>query len=112
MAHQIIATGRSRTGIPTGRLAVWWVIGSEILIFGGLIATYLLNRFNHGPSWSVEAANTNTFIGACNTFWLLTSSLFVVYAHAASERRDAAKTAHVDLADDPVRRIFYGLQNL
>jgi heme/copper-type cytochrome/quinol oxidase subunit 3 len=92
MAHQIIATSRSRTGIPTGRLAVWWIIGSEILIFGGLIATYLLNRFNHGPSWSAEAAHTNTFIGAANTFWLLTSSLFVVLAHAASERKDAKKT--------------------
>ena len=92
MAHQIVATSRSRTGIPTGRLAVWWIIGSEIVIFGGLIATYLLNRFNHGPSWSAEAAHTNTFIGAANTFWLLTSSLFVVLAHAASERKDAKKT--------------------
>ena len=28
-----IATTRSATGIPTGRLAVWWVIASEIVIF-------------------------------------------------------------------------------
>ncbi|MBD5779842.1 cytochrome c oxidase subunit 3 [Pelagicoccus sp. NFK12] len=91
MGHKIIATGRSRTGIPTGRLAVWWVVGSEIVIFGGLIAAYLLNRFLHG-SWEVSAAYTNTFIGGANTFWLLTSSYFVVLAHAAAEKRDA-KTA-------------------
>jgi len=91
MGHKIIATGRSATGIPTGRLAVWWVVGSEIVIFGGLIAAYLLNRFLHG-SWEVSAAYTNTFIGGANTFWLLTSSYFVVLAHAAAEKRDA-KTA-------------------
>ena len=34
-----IATTRSATGIPTGRLAVWWVIASEIVIFGGLLAS-------------------------------------------------------------------------
>lgn len=91
MGSNIIATGRSATGIPTGRLAVWWIVASEIVIFGGLIASYLLNRFLH-EGWAQEAANTNTFIGGCNTFWLLTSSYFVVLAHAASERRDAKKT--------------------
>ncbi len=91
MGHKIVATGRCATGIPTGRLAVWWVIGSEIVIFGGLIASYLMNRFLHG-SWAQEAAVTNTFIGGINTFWLLTSSFFVVLAHSASERRDAKET--------------------
>lgn len=90
MAHNIIATGRSATGIPTGRLAVWWVVASEIVIFGGLIAAYLLNRFLHG-SWAEEAAHTNTFIGGANTFWLLTSSFFVVLAHEAAEKRDARR---------------------
>lgn len=90
MGHKIIATGRSATGIPTGRLAVWWVVASEIVIFGGLIASYLLNRFLHG-SWAEEAAHTNTFIGGANTFWLLTSSYFVVIAHEAAEKRDAKK---------------------
>lgn len=90
MGHKIIATGRSATGIPTGRLAVWWVVGSEIVIFGGLIATYLLNRFLH-DSWKVSSDYTNTFIGAINTFWLLTSSYFVVLAHEAAEKRDTKR---------------------
>ena len=37
-----IATGRSVTGIPTGKLAVWWVIGSEIVIFGGVLVFFLV----------------------------------------------------------------------
>jgi heme/copper-type cytochrome/quinol oxidase subunit 3 len=85
--HSIaIATRRSATGIPTGRLAVWWLIGSEVVLFGGLIASYLLRRLLY-EHWSASAVHTNTIAGAVNTFVLLTSSLFVVLAHHAAEHR-------------------------
>jgi heme/copper-type cytochrome/quinol oxidase subunit 3 len=82
-----IATGRSSTGIPTGKLAVWWIIVSEIVIFGGLIASYLLYRFRF-DHWSGFAGQTDTRAGAFNTLVLLTSSLFVVLAHQAAQRKD------------------------
>lgn len=87
-----IATLRSATGIPTGKLAMWWVVGSEIVIFGGLLACYLLFRlmFDH---WSEAAEHTNTLAGAVNTFVLLTSSLFAVLAHNAAERKEGVKAA-------------------
>ena len=81
-----VATTRSATGIPTGRLAVWWVIGSEIVIFGGLLACYLLLR-NLYPQWGESAAHTSTLAGGVNTFVLLTSSLFIVLAHHAAEHK-------------------------
>lgn len=87
--HAPMATARSATGIPTGRLAIWWVLASEIFIFGGLIASYLMFRLHHA-SWGIEASHTNTAAGALNTFVLLTSSLSVVLAHAAAERKDLA----------------------
>jgi heme/copper-type cytochrome/quinol oxidase subunit 3 len=80
------------TGIPTGRLAVWWVLASEIVIFGGLIASYLMFRMGH-PEWADAAAVTNTLIGAFNTFVLLTSSFTAVLAHQAAERGDGRKAA-------------------
>ena len=86
MSYSPVATARSATGIPTGRLAVWWVVCSEIVIFGGLLACYLLLR-NLYPHWSESAAHTNTLAGAINTFVLLTSSLFIVLAHQAAEAR-------------------------
>ena len=89
-AHQPLATGRSATGIPTGKLAVFWVIGSEIVIFGGLLACYVALRIFH-DNWSHEAAHTNTIAGAINTMVLLTSSLFIVLAHQAAERKDGEK---------------------
>jgi heme/copper-type cytochrome/quinol oxidase subunit 3 len=87
---QPMATRRSATGIPTGKLAVWWVIGSEIVIFGGLLSCYILLRLFHG-SWAEEAAHTNTLAGAINTFILLTSSLSIVLAHHAAEHGDHKK---------------------
>ena len=87
MSHsQPIATTRSVTGIPTGKLAVWWVIGSEIVIFGGLLGSYIMYRLLH-DSWTAEAANTNVMAGTINTFILLTSSLFIVLAHKAAEEK-------------------------
>lgn len=93
MSHIPLATTRSATGIPTNRLAIWWVLASEIFIFGGLIASYLMLRLHHGEVWGAEAAHTNTIAGAINTFVLLTSSLSVVIAHAAAERGDKDKAA-------------------
>jgi len=79
-----IANTRSAAGITTGRLAVWWVVGSEIVIFGGLLASYIMHRLAHA-SWAEQAAHTNVWIGLFNTFVLLTSSLFAVLAHYAAE---------------------------
>lgn len=88
--QQPIATRRSATGIPTGKLATWWVLGSEIVIFGGLLGCYLMFRLLY-DHWAEDAAYTNTTLGAINTFVLLTSSLFAVLAHYYAERKDGLK---------------------
>jgi heme/copper-type cytochrome/quinol oxidase subunit 3 len=89
-----IATSRSMTGMPTGRLATWWVIASEIVIFGGLLGAYLMHRIGH-PEWGDQASHTNTLAGTVNTFILLTSSLFAVMAHRAAENKDGARAARL-----------------
>jgi heme/copper-type cytochrome/quinol oxidase subunit 3 len=43
----------------------------------------------------VQAAHTNTWIGAFNTLVLLTSSLSAVLAHQAAERGDGPKAARL-----------------
>ncbi|MBI2082133.1 MAG: cytochrome c oxidase subunit 3 [Deltaproteobacteria bacterium] len=62
------------------RLGIWFFLGSEIAVFGGLIACYLLYRFRH-PEWGLQAVHTLTGIGAINTVVLLTSSLTMILAH-------------------------------
>ena len=87
-----IANTRSAAGMPTGKLAVWWVIASEIVIFGGLLASYVMYRLMH-DAWADQAAATNIWIGSFNTFVLLTSSLTAVLGHQAAEKGDGPKAA-------------------
>tara|TARA_Y100001970_G_scaffold283567_1_gene398997 strand:+ start:214 stop:789 length:576 start_codon:yes stop_codon:yes gene_type:complete len=89
--HGPIATHRQATGIPTGRLAVWWLLASEIFIFGGLIACFVLFKLNGTPGFE-DASLTSVTAGAVNTFVLLTSSLTIVLAHAAIESGDVKKS--------------------
>lgn len=92
-----IATTRSTAGLPTGRLALWWVLLSEIVIFGGLLASYVIHRIGH-PEWALYAAHTNTWTGAFNTLVLLTSSLSAVLAHHAAEQGNGKKAAKLLMA--------------
>ena len=71
-------------------MAVWWVIASEIVIFGGLLGSYVMMRLLY-DSWSTTAAHTNTVAGSINTFVLLTSSLFIVLAHYYAEHSQPKK---------------------
>jgi heme/copper-type cytochrome/quinol oxidase subunit 3 len=94
MSVKTIATQRASMNIPTGRLAVWWVLVSEIVIFGGLLVSYLMHRIGH-PEWGEQAAYTNIRFGATNTFVLLTSSLSAVLAHQAAEKGDGKKASNL-----------------
>ena len=89
--HGPVATHRQATGIPTGRLAVWWLLASEIFIFGGLIACFVLFKLNGTPGFE-DASLTSVVAGAVNTFVLLTSSLTVVLAHSAIEEGNVEKS--------------------
>ena len=90
MAFKPIANTRSVTGILTAKLAVWWLLASEVVIFGGVLASYIMHRIGH-PEWANQAAHTNVYAGATNTFVLLTSSLSAVLAHHAAESGNGKK---------------------
>lgn len=79
--------GADPAHVPTPRLGMWWFLCSEVAVFGGLIACYVLMRLRH-PEWGAEADHTWFAIGFVNTIVLLTSSLLVVLAHAAASRGD------------------------
>lgn len=87
-----LANKRSASGIPTGKLALYWLLCSEIVIFGGVVAAYLMHRLAH-PEWALQAAHTNVWFGTTNTLVLLSSSLSAVLAHAAAEEGDGQKAS-------------------
>src|SRR3990172_5115572 len=80
-------SGLSIKDVPQGRLGLWVLIAGELIIFGGLIACYVLYRLRY-PEWAEQAAHTSTFWGAFNTIVLLTSSYTVVRAHQASLKKE------------------------
>jgi heme/copper-type cytochrome/quinol oxidase subunit 3 len=89
-----ISPTRSASGISNARLVTWWVIASEIVIFGGLLCSYILHRIGH-PEWADSAAHTNSWIGAWNTLVLLTSSLSAVLAHKAADEGQGVAAARL-----------------
>ncbi len=97
------------TSVPTGRLGIWWFLASEIVIFGGLITTYILFRIRH-PEWAAQARHTITPAGATNTFVLLTSSLTMVLAHAAAEQGNFRLAARHMLASVAMGGVFMAIK--
>jgi heme/copper-type cytochrome/quinol oxidase subunit 3 len=79
------------TGLSNNKLAMWLFLGSECLLFGGLISTYMLYRGRHsenlGPDqiWDIPFTSASSFV-------LLMSSLTMVLAVTSAKRRDDRNT--------------------
>lgn len=67
-----------------GKIAVWWFLASEIMLFGGLLVSFAIARLGGGAS--VDHDQLNVPVAALNTVVLLTSSYTMVEAFAAAER--------------------------
>jgi len=79
------------TGLSNNKLAMWIFLGSECLLFGGLISTYMLYRGRHtgslGPAQIYDIPFTSV-----STFVLLMSSLTMVLAVNAAQAADDRNT--------------------
>ena len=76
------------------RVAIWWFFASEITIFGGFVACYILYRLAH-PEWAHQATHMLRWAGALNTVLLLTSSLTVLLAHEAAQAKAFGKAGRL-----------------
>ena len=89
--HEADEVLHSTTGLSNNKLAMWLFLGSECLLFGGLISTYMLYRGRHpgsiGPDQVYDIAFTSV-----SSFVLLMSSLTMVLAVSAVTRGDDRNT--------------------
>jgi len=83
----------NETTIPAGKTGTWWFLASEIPVFGGLIASYIVVRLG-SSGWHEAASHLNFKLALLNTFILLTSSMTIVMAHAATEENDYRRVAN------------------
>ena len=68
-------------------MGIWWFLASEIMLFGGFFASFIVYRMG-SAGWGGEAAHLSVPIAVANTLILLTSSLTMVQAFAAAKRSD------------------------
>jgi len=90
-AHAADHGHHSATGLSNNKLAMWLFLGSECLLFGGLISTYMLyrGRVSDGPHPSQVYDIPFTSV---SSFVLLMSSLTMVLAVTSAQRNDDSKT--------------------
>jgi heme/copper-type cytochrome/quinol oxidase subunit 3 len=79
------------TGLSNTKLAMWLFLGSECLLFGGLISTYMLYRNRQGDALGPDQLWDIPFTSA-TSFVLLMSSLTMVLAVSAAKRKDERGT--------------------
>lgn len=84
-----MTTQGQTAGVPIWRWGMWWFLTSEVVVFGGLIAVYILYRWHH-PDWAEQASHTLQWAGFTNTLVLLTSSLTMILADRQVHSRDLA----------------------
>jgi heme/copper-type cytochrome/quinol oxidase subunit 3 len=77
----------SATGLPSRKILMWTFIGSECMLFGSLIITYLVYRGKSLVGPYPEDLLNIPFI-TVTTFVLLMSSLMMVLALSAVQRGD------------------------
>src|SRR5256714_4347686 len=76
------------TGLSTNKVAMWAFLGSECLLFGALISTYLLYRGRSLPGTPTPKDVYDIPYTSVSSFVLLMSSLTMVLALAAIQRDD------------------------
>lgn len=81
--------------VEARKLGMWIFIASEVLLFAALIGTYLMFRVGHPEiPTAADRKALDAWVGASETYVLLTSSLSLVLAlHLARENRRRAALA-------------------
>ncbi len=100
---------QTTTGLSNNKLAMWLFLGSECLLFGGLISTYMLyrGRTQAGPKpgqiYDIPFTSISSFI-------LLMSSLTMVLAVSAAKSGDLPRTRLWLAATAALGSLFVGGQ--
>ena len=85
------AAHHTSTGLSNNKLGMWLFLGSECLLFGGLISTYMLYRGRVGSGPTPSQVFDIPFTSV-SSFVLLMSSLTMVLAVSAAHNKDDRST--------------------
>jgi len=105
MAHGSVL----QTQISNGKMGTWLFLGSEIMFFTGLIGAYIVLRFGQ-DAWPQPDQRLNVPLTAINTFFLICSSVTLVWALQAYQQNKKAKGTLGLLATTLIGATFVGIQ--
>jgi len=100
---------RTATGMSNTKLAMWIFLGSECLLFGGLISSYLLYK-TRGNGLPVPTDVFDIPFTSVSSFVLLMSSMTMVLALSALRRGDEALSRVWTIATAMLGGVFIGGQ--
>jgi heme/copper-type cytochrome/quinol oxidase subunit 3 len=103
------ATADTGVRIPSGKLGTWWFLASEVMVFGGALGVFVLERIA-GGGWAEAADHVNVRIAAFNTLLLVTSSWTIVEAFASVVAHDRRRAGHFLLATVVLGCLFLGMK--
>lgn len=78
-------------GVSSGKMAMWFFLGSDGMSFMGLIAAYVALRIGNWGIWPDPTKVLAIDLTAINTFILICSSVTMVKAFAASQEGNVGK---------------------
>jgi cytochrome c oxidase subunit III len=79
----VSAQAHTATGLPHAKLGMWAFLASEIMLFGGLISSYVILRSGSAHMVIPPRTMMGVPLATVNTFVLITSSVTMVLALAA-----------------------------
>jgi len=85
------ATVTTTTGIPHAKLGMWSFLASEIMLFGGLISSYVILRSGSPTMVIPPRTMMGVPLAMMNTFVLISSSVTMVLALAAMKANELDK---------------------
>ncbi len=92
------------------RLGMWVFLSSEILLFGGLITTYVGYRTRWHDAFVAGVRDNTTYLGSLNTVVLITSSFLVALAVERLERGRNRGSVRLLLATVGLGLLFLGIK--
>jgi heme/copper-type cytochrome/quinol oxidase subunit 3 len=98
--------------IPPGKMAIWWFLASEIMVFGGLIAAFVLFSFASHGAFAVDAKHVHWRLGAINTLVLVTSSLTMILALGYARAHNLARARLFLLLTVLLGLTFLGIKSI
>ena len=99
------------TGIPNGKLGMWLFLASEVMLFGGLISSYIVLRMGSPAFGMPPREMLGVPLAMINTFVLITSSVTMVLALDSIQKGSLRAFAGYLLVTLALGFVFLGIKS-